>query len=399
VKKTFSYVVVGVLVLICIIFTVNLNRGEAPPVNPPISTPSESITTLPNSIDVLIPNEDSISEFEASITLEHLKVDHTMLTDTFVGPSYVDEKQIAFEIIESNIESPSHIVVVNKTDKNWETVYTAPAKQIVDSLVGSEGTLFWVEHEYERQIDTPWKIKSLSLQTGATQEIRSGVAKDEISPPVLRIDNGLITWIEKRIKNQIVISSAYAYNPKDQIPMLIAEAELNEQNGRHGTFFILQRPIMDGILIHQSVFPENQELEKTFQIVHYPYNKTGPKVMANNVSQVDFTADSHYFVWTETGKVSVMDRDTGLIVHEVKDPDRDMSFDTPFIKNGILYYRYSIDSIFSLDLQTGIEREIIAKKSIYSKLFNSEGFLSFSYMPAIQPEDEVDFFMLKIDED
>ena len=198
-KKTLSFVVIGVLVLISITLIINFNRGETPPVDTAISTPSESITTLPNSTDVLISDDASISEFEAPISLEHLKVGHTMLADTFVGPSYVDEQQIAFEIIEPNFESSSHIVIVNKADKNWKTVYSAPAKQVVDSLVGSDETLFWVEHGYERQIDTSWKIKALSLQTGETQEISSGVAEYEISPPELRMDNDLITWIEKRI--------------------------------------------------------------------------------------------------------------------------------------------------------------------------------------------------------
>lgn len=77
-----------------------------------------------------------------------------------------------------------------------------------------------------------------------------------------------------------------------------------------------------------------------------------------------------------------------------------MSFDSPFIFEDTLFYRYSTDQIFSFNLKTGDKQEVSDSKSnstaIYSKLFNSKDFLGFSFMEAIEPGDEAQFRIMNI---
>lgn len=398
-KIGLSLFALAILIILGSVIFENIFSGQN--ANIPSNSPTDGIQSpAPQSTDATNSSNEDIQVGGKEFPMELVKADHALLENTFVAPSYIDEDQIAFELIEFGVESNSHIAVIDRNENSWKIVYTAPADHVVDTLVGLDKHVFWVEHIYERQVNTAWIIKMLSLQTGEIIEIQSGVAEDEIFPPVLRADNGLITWIATQIENNIVISTAFAYDLKDQTTTVVAEAELNEQKGREGrkgTFFIMQRPFDEGLLIHQSVFSDTSVQKKEFQIVLYPYDKSEPQLMIEGVTLVDFTANSQYFVLTEEGKVSVINRASGEVVHEIHDPLRDLTYDSPFIRDGLLYYRYSTDGIYALDLQTGIEHEVVARKSIYSKLFNSEGFIGFSYMPAIEPENEVEFFILPVE--
>lgn len=208
-----------------------------------------------------------------------------------------------------------------------------------------------------------------------------------------------MTWIEKKFENNIVISSAIVYEPNSNKITEIATAKLDERNnGREGTYLIIQRPVVDGMLIHQSVFEKKEaQSNKSFEIAFYPYDSTkSARVIKSNVEGiVDFTADDKWVVFCEIGRVRVFDRESGVTKYEIKGEESEMTFDSPFIMNNKVYYRYSMNQIFALDLSTGKEEEVTVRRSILSKIYNSEGYLGFSFIEARENSSEIELYIIK----
>lgn len=77
--------------------------------------------------------------------------------------------------------------------------------------------------------------------------------------------------------------------------------------------------------------------------------------------------------------------------------DNRMTFDSPFIVDNKLYLRYSMVQILSLDLSSGKVEEITESRSTTSKIFNSNGYLGFPYIKAVDPLDsgEIEFNIIE----
>lgn len=102
----------------------------------------------------------------------------------------------------------------------------------------------------------------------------------------------------------------------------------------------------------------------------------------------DFAMDDRWIAVCLIGKVLVLDRATREVKYEIPGKDEKLTFDSPFFMNGKLYFRYSMEQILSLDLSTGEVAEVTESRTVTSKIFKSEGYLGFSYMKAVDPENE-----------
>jgi len=302
------------------------------------------------------------------------------LASTFLAPSYVNKEIIAFEYDLSE-KQQSFIGIMKRGEQNFKNAYTAPGKRIINSLVGVNNTLFWVEYDRVRHADWSWEIKKMDLSSKKVEVVERGKLKEELEPPVLRTDGQLITWISKFQSGQQIKSQAFIYNPVQMTKKIIAETILNEKDQvREGEFMIIQRPVSEGILVQQSHF-DSKKGEKRIQIVYYPSNDSSKKtILHEGPGVIDFTSNGDWFIWTELGKLNAADLKTGEIKYIIEAKDKDLTLDSPFIRGKTLYYRYSMYQILALDLETGKITEYSPNRLTTSKLFNSDGYLGFSVM-------------------
>lgn len=387
--------------LTMLIITIILNNTEPEKAS---SVSSISATQKDNNISYDIQSTRSTSinptaQSPLDINLEHFTLNHELLSYSFITPAYINEQIIASSLSEPNEYASSHIVVVDRASQTLKTIYTAPLKQSINSLVGIADHLYWVENYYLPQDDTPWVIKALSLATGEVSDIKSGLSTNQLSPPILSTALGLVTWDENNAHNHIITSTAITYNPLNQLFDSVAVAEYDEERTT-GIIFYLQHPTDEGILVEQEQLPVDSHSERTFQVVLYPYDKSPPIIMVDNINPLDFTANSQFFIWTDTDSLFVINRVTNELIYEINDPTRapneGLGFDSPIIRDGLVYYRYSTANICALDLHTGIVHDVVNANATYSKIYNSEGVLSFSYMPAIEVKNEVEFFIIRV---
>ncbi|MGU3470574.1 hypothetical protein ACLBWT_05350 [Paenibacillus sp. D51F] len=361
-------------------------------------TPEPEPTSPPAALEPL--EEKDVKAVEtvpekAVVRKEHVyAIKQKFFESTFLAPSYINEKLIAFEYDRSN-ESKSYISMMEINSKSVKDLYTAPDHKIINSLVGIKNILYWVEYDRERVKELSWEIRSLDLSTNDLQTIRKGGGIPEIDAPVLRIYGDDLTWIEKKKEKEILTSYAILFKPSAMKAEIVAEAELDETGGkRTGTFFVLQRPIKNGMLIQQTSFASKSE--KKVQLVHYGYdNKEAPQLLKDGLAVIDFTANEDWFVWTEMGKITAALRKTGEIKHIVEVPDKELTVDSPFITDqNQLYYRYSMYQILSLDLVSGKISEESPFELTTSKLFNSENYLGYSIMDPLKNDGEVEFNLI-----
>ncbi|MFD2670349.1 hypothetical protein [Marinicrinis sediminis] len=348
--------------------------------------PSNSI--ISNNIDRETSYTNNLYE------IDKYNVVHSDFTSTFVAPSYIDEELIAFEYDKSE-QFKSYIATVSKKNQEYMRIYSTDEGKIINSMVGIDGTLYWVENDRDIHHDFNWYIKSIDLNTKEVKILRRGKLADQILPPVLRIYNNRITWIEKTLVNNKVYSTAILYDAIENSFSEIAKVRLDESTNREGKFMIIQRPIKDGMIIQQSVFNIlDEESQKSLEIVYYPYDKTKSVLLGEGEKVVDFTANKDWFVWSEFGQINIVDRKTGEIKYTYKGKDKDFTFDSLFIINETLYFRYSMHQILQMNLQTGDVKEVTNSRIITSKIFNSNKYLGFSYMDAKESKGEVEFMIL-----
>ena len=259
----------------------------------------------------------------------------TIQDDLFIhgaaAPEYIDEDQIVFSLDQDR----SYIISIDKRTETWEILYETSNQEIINSLVGYEKQLFWVEYPRQMDVDTPWVMKTMDLNNKKIHPFQNGVAKDYTLPPVLRVFENQLTWIDKIMKGDIMISTAFVYDIETGLIEEVASEALDERDKeyRDGVFFIIQRPVIDGMLIHQSVFtPDKTSDERTFELVHYPYDpEAKPQKIADNAEQIiDFTSDYDWIVLCEYGRVRVIDRKTRTLVHEIRSEMEHTTFDSPF---------------------------------------------------------------------
>ncbi|TVX86795.1 hypothetical protein [Paenibacillus agilis] len=381
------------------------NKGiENAPPEPSNQEQKEIATEPPNKID-----EKEVKPTQAKI--KHVEPIKYMIKDKRfesapIAPSYISDTILAFEydISEAENVGTSAIAVMNRSEKkSFQVVYTAKKNKIINALVGVKNELFWVE--YDRSVDEEWnwEVKSLHLKTNKVIRIEGGALLPDLEPPVLRMSGGIVTWIRKSVHNKVITSSAIAYDPSKKETKIIAETTLDEtMKKRDGIFMIIQRPIQGGMLIQQSTFnPKIEKNEgKSIQVAFYPYDKSkAPELMQEDADRViDFTANDKWFVWTTFGKLYAADRSTREIKHIIEGPDPELTLDTPFIYNDLVYYRYSMYQIYCLDLVSGTVTEYSPDRLITSKLFNSDGYLGFSYSGARDTSGEYEMNVIKVDE-
>lgn len=161
----------------------------------------------------------------------------------------------------------------------------------------------------------------------------------------------------------------------------------------------IQRPINDGLVIHQSRFKRiGTDNNKSYELMFYPYDKTSPHLILSNAEGViDFTADGQWMVICQVGKVTMLDRKTGEVIYEIPGNDDELTFDSPYIIDDMLYFRYSMVQILRLDLSTGEVDHVTEPRATTSKITNSAGFLGFSYINAVDSINagEVEFTIIK----
>lgn len=323
---------------------------------------------------------------------------HEKLRSSYIAPSFITEKVIAFEY-DVSLEKKSYIGVMTRGEKNFKNIYTAPNEKIINSLVGIKETLYWIEYDRVRKQILSWELKSIDLTSKNVQTIEKGISEDELDPPVLRTDNNKVSYITKVVRDHVVISSLVLYDPIQRKKSVIAESHLNEQgNTRSGVFMIIQRPVTEGVLVQQTVFNPNKSNKenKVYQIIYYPVDKTKqPLVMKEGTGIIDFTLNEDWFIWTEIGKLYAADRKTGEIKHIIEAKDKELTLDSPFIFDDTLYYRYSMYQILSLNLRSGKVHEYSPQSLTTSKLFNSDGYLGFSIMDPIKNNGQAEISIIQ----
>ncbi|TDQ41163.1 hypothetical protein [Aureibacillus halotolerans] len=324
------------------------------------------------------------------IPLDTFKIEHPLLEHSFGVPEFVNDEVIVFSI-DSSEDAMGNIVAISRDTKEMNKVYYSEHNTYLEQLVGIKNSLYWIERPRTSNGTNSWMIKSMNLSDHSVQIFRKGISEDGISPPVLRVNQSKLTWIENTIENHIVTSTAFMFDPSSVEQTEIASVQLKEKdkNNREGTFFNIQRPVNNGMLIDQSVFKKNNEGHtKSFNLVFYPYDKSSPITIKENVIDlIDFTANEDWVVLCKMGKIIVIDRSTGEVIYEIPGDDPLMTLDTPYIMNNTLYYRFAMEKIMALDLSTGQVQEVTKSRSTTSKILNSDGYLMFSYMEAVNPEE------------
>ncbi|GGH72825.1 hypothetical protein GCM10008014_59540 [Paenibacillus silvae] len=378
-KAKITWILVSVVIISVGVFRLSVINRDHEPSSVQQSVSYETNLTIKEPVREALP-----------YSVQPYKLKDKTLISTFVAPSYINDTLVAFERDVSE-KSSSYIDVFSRKNKVIKNIYQTPNKEIINSLVGVENKLYWVEYGRDSEKDTMWTIKSLDLQNNQKKVLYRGVSGDYTEPPVLRVFDNQISWIEKKIKNHIVYSTAIIYKPVSNELIRLATTELDESGSqRKGTFMVIQRPVPDGLLVQQSVFKTPSE--KSYEIVFYPYDQTDSiTLLESNQGVVDFTADQEWFVWSEIGKISIADRKTGEIKYEFEAKDKDLTIDSPFIMNDHLYYRYSMYQIIDVDLINGKTKDLSVPRLSTSKIFNTGNYLGFSYMDARNNTGEVEF--------
>jgi len=348
------------------------------------ANPSPAGTPVSSSIDV---NFTDLPVIPVDPITQRIEIQDPRFVDATAAPHYIDDRTIAFAYDVTR----SHIVALDRKSRAYEIIYQAPIGVFINSLVGIDRQLFWVEYPRRLQDNMPWQMKTMSLDDRRVRVFRQGVAEDQMLPPVFQVYRDRLTWLDKKIVDHVVVNGAYVYDPSTGKTDEIASAKLDEhdKNRRQGLFYIIQRPVEDGMLIQQSVFERQAQGEslKTYELVHYPYDP-GAKPLSiaryTDSNLVDFTADRRWFVLCETGKVKVIDRATGAIRYEFVDTYNgrplELSFDSPIISGEKLYFRRDMGIIFQLDLDTGKLFKVLDTSELVTKIMNSDGHFGFAIL-------------------
>jgi hypothetical protein len=318
---------------------------------------------------------------------------HSDFSTTSIAPHYVTKSKIFFSINDGN-KQVSHIGSFDREANSYLRVYSTP--NIINSLVGIGDHLYWVEYGRERQVNTEWKIYTFDTAKNRAELIKEGVSKDQTNPPVLKVKDDKLTWIEYEFINKEVLSKIMVLNRADNKISNLAVAKLQEtEDFREGVFFSDHQPCDNGVLIHQSKFTNAKNAKKTYQIVYYQYKKPNPLYLIDGAGILDYTLKGDWLVWTEEGSVNVASLKTGKILFSFSGKSNKLTNDSPIIKNDYLLYRYSVNQIFLVNLTTGEKKELTKERIMTSKLFDSGHFLSFGYSKKSTGNSSAEFIVLE----
>ncbi|MED1785496.1 hypothetical protein P4V43_27105 [Brevibacillus fortis] len=325
-----------------------------------------------------VSENDANSSFKVPFSIQEYQLEHPDFRHDLIAPQFVNEDYIIFDMNPSGSNQAS-IGLFDRTTKKYKKIYLSPKKTIINTLVGINDTLFWVEYEKQTKKDRPWKIMSYDLKNKKTYLVKKGISDDGTSVPILTNTDKYLTWIEYELKNQIMWSRAMLYDPVIKETKIIAEAKLDETKGRNGHFFAIQRPSDNGMLIHESVYTKTSanESKKTYQIKFYPYDMSSSIYLLDGKEIIDYVINKNWFVWTEEGKVTVASMHDGKIKYQYFAESEKLTNDTPYIVDHYLFYRYGINQIYIVDLNTGKRQKFSKDIASTSKIFNSEDYLFF----------------------
>jgi hypothetical protein len=332
----------------------------------------------------------SSTKFNPPVSVSDSSLFSKFLGVNVASPSYINENHIFSEVDDSTIQNKqqSFILQINRKNQEEEKIYVAPNKRVINSLVGLDANLYWIEYERSRDKDQnlSWELFSMDLATKKVNKITAGVAQDQIDPPVLRVHNDIITWIEKKISDGIVYSTIFIVK-EDQTPQKIKTVSLDEKdkNQRNGIFLDIQRPVSEGVLLQEVFFSPNKTTgtnDKKSRISLYPYSGGDSKIIMETNGYTDFTLSGDWFVLAKDGMVNIYSLSKGALVYSIKQEQPTTTTDSPFIHQDTLFYRTSMLSISAFNLQTGEHAVISNKGSVTTKIFNSSNKLGFSFIPA-----------------
>lgn len=314
----------------------------------------------------------------------------------FVAPSFISGEYVFYQRDTNNLGSSIEMTKIQ--DSSTSTIYRCDKKLIINTLIGYDKRLFWVEYPSEVPSKYAWQIKSMDVDNKEVTIIGDGVSEDQMEPPILGISGNNITWIDRKLLNNIVESKLMNLDANTLSIKEIGTAILDETKNRKGKFLIHQRPTVDGNLVLESNFEANsKESKKTIDLVYYSNGNDTPKVIVSRDKIIDFNANSRWVAWTEIGKLTVMDRNTGKIVKEIQTADRESTMDSPFfIGEDTLVYRYSMNQIYQLDIKSQSVKPLTKNQAIISKIFNLTQCLGYSFKDASTNSDKVTFYLLEL---
>lgn len=360
-------------------------------------SPQKNIDSRQDKVTSIVPDPPQVIEkVETNLPYEisNVEVQLAELKGNFVAPSFMNNEIIIFSLDDINT-GKSQIIEYDVAGKHSSIRYTAANGKTVTSLVATDIDLIWVEYDLKQNIDRKWEIKKMSI-TGKDSKaviLKKGESRDQMNPPVIRVMNGMASWIEKRLDKKIVQSDAIVYDSHSGESKVVASAFLDERNRiRKGTFLDIHRHIEDGLLIQQSEF--KQDGNKTFNLVYYPFDGEDPEIlMHNSENLVDFTANDKWLVLTQEGKVTVISRKNKEVKYVSRNEDEKVTNDSPFLVDDHLLFRSFTDQIIDMDLKTGEKRTLSEQRSITSKLFNSGDYIGASYMDVLKGDGSAEFMM------
>lgn len=383
-KKIIIFSILILIILLILLFVIRIDNKK--------NDRQLVVSNTPDKVELNQgdPNIDELN-IDKHFELQSFNLKHKLLNSAFASPEYINEDTIYFSL-DSSEQSTGYIFLVSIGQDAVQQIYSTKNNKIINSLVGVGEYIFWTEYPRENQKDTPWEIKRMRISDRSVETFRSGISEDEILPPILRVSSDKLTWIEKKIENNIVISIPTYLDSSSGGVIEIATIELDEsdKDNREGAFLNIQRPIEDGMLVHQTIFKNTEgQNKKTYELVFYPYDQSPPTfIKEDQIGIVDFTADESWIVICEVGKIEVIERKSGNVKYTVPAKDVDMTFDSPFIMNNKLYFRYSMEQISALDLSNGDVIELTESRTVTSKIYNSGDLLGFSYKDAVDPTNE-----------
>lgn len=330
-------------------------------------------------------------------TIVKYEIEHSDFHKAPIAPQYVNEDFIAFDINPSGSDRAS-IGVFDRKSKGYKKVYVAPVDTVINSLVGINNTLYWVEYGKKQKKDNEWRIMSYDLYTKSTDLVKKGISPDGTSTPIIRNTSKELTWIEYEFKDQTMISKAIVFVPSTKVTKMIATTKLDESSGRNGRFFAIQRPSQNGMIIHESIYTQNSygDSQKTYEISFYPYDHSSPKLLLDGRGIIDYAINQKWFVWTEEGRVTVADMQTGKIKYRFFGKSNKLTNDTPYLINDYLFYRYGMNQIFVVDLNKGARLKLSDDFVMTSKLFNSEDYLFFRQWKTLKNTGYGRFFVIDL---
>lgn len=122
----------------------------------------------------------------------------------FVAPSFISGEYVFYQRDTNNLGSSIEMTKIQ--DSSTSTIYRCDKKLIINTLIGYDKRLFWVEYPSEVPSKYAWQIKSMDVDNKEVTIIGDGVSEDQMEPPILGISGNNITWIDRKLLNNIVES-------------------------------------------------------------------------------------------------------------------------------------------------------------------------------------------------